>query len=269
MHSFKLTIIALSAMILTGCKKKAVEIHPAMGILEHPVPTFAAPDSVHMAMNWAFMDRYVNLLDDKTNHVSVWSLVNCNPGVSSKGYGIIVTRNKVSTPLPDIYHGNAPKAYYAADSGNLWLICGAIEDPVIHTERLYQLRFDEDNKASVIAAVDPYDMQQLLLERLGYSIEGDSITFYDDSTKLVTVGSTVTDMGGFDSEQPIWIGEQMRYAFEDDAVHVHFDPGVKFTTGLILHYEDMPTLSARVILGESGLTGLEALDVLDALDGLD
>jgi len=245
-------IIAVTAMAMTGCKEKVVEIHRAMGTLEGPVVTAAAPDSVHMAMHWAFMDRYENIIDDKAHAVSVWSLVNCNPCISSKGYGIIVTKNKVSTHFPDIYHGNDPRAEIEGQTDNLWLKCGAIEGTGVQVERLYLMRFHDDNTAYIFANIDPYEIQQALLERIGYSIKEDSIAFYDGGTKVATIGNTITDMGGFDTEQPIWIGEQLRYDVKADRMLVEFVPGVKFTTGLVLHYEDMPTLKAAIKVDEEG-----------------
>ena len=54
------------------------------------------------------------------------------------------------------------------------------------------------------------------------------------------------DMGGFDADDPVWIGEQMSYDISGDSIRVKIVPGIKFTTGLVLHYEEMPTLSAKV-----------------------
>ncbi|MBQ4174874.1 MAG: hypothetical protein II597_08770, partial [Prevotella sp.] len=53
-------------------------------------------------------------------------------------------------------------------------------------------------------------------------------------------------------EQPIWIGEQISYDLNNGNPRVYFTPGVKFVTGLVLTYDDMPTLSASIQLAEDG-----------------
>ena len=183
---------------LSGCKEERVAILPVSGTLEEAFPTDTAPLIVHEAMNYAFMDRYENILEDKENHVSVWSLVNCNPGISSEGYGIIVVKDKESTKLPDIYHGKNPQARYDAQKGVLWLTCGVMEGTGVLVEKLYMLRFSEDNMAHIVSSIDPYDMQQTICKRLGYSIDGERITFYEGERELCVSTNHTTDMGGFD-----------------------------------------------------------------------
>ncbi len=240
-------------VVLTSCKEKEqAEIRPVAGILEDTLPVDTAPSIVHEAMNLAFMDRYENLLDDKENGVSVWNLVNCNPGVSSEGFGLIVIKNKKSSNFPDIYHGRNPRAHYDAQRGILWIACGAMEGTGVQVERLYMLRFNEKNEAHIVSAIDPYDMQQVFQERLNYSIEGDEITFYEGHQVLCRTTNHVNDMGGFDEEQPIWIGEQIRYDLSGANPRVEVVPGVKFTTGLVLTYDDMPSLTAIVDIHDDG-----------------
>jgi len=249
------TILVLcgSSVVLTGCKVKAkAEIRSVAGTLEDILPLDTAPATVHEAMNLAFMDRYENALDDKENGVSVWYLVNCNPGVSSEGFGLIVTKNKQSTQLPNIYHGRNPRAHYDAQKGVLWIICGVMEGTGVQVERLYMLRFSDDNKAHIVSAIDPYDMQHVFQERLNYSIDGDEITFYEGHQELCVATNHTTDMGGFDEAQPIWIGEQISYDLSSGAPRVMVVPGVKFTTGLVLTYDDMPTLMASVDIHDDG-----------------
>ena len=59
-------------------------------------------------------------------------------------------------------------------------------------------------------------------------------------------------MGGFDDEQALWIGEQISYDVRGEEPMVVFVPGVKFTTGLVLHYDYMPELTAPITIDENG-----------------
>ncbi|MBQ2104361.1 MAG: hypothetical protein II478_04225, partial [Bacteroidales bacterium] len=69
---------------------------------------------------------------------------------------------------------------------------------------------------------------------------------------LCTVTNTITDMGGLDIEQPVWIGEQISYSLKDGDLYLQVTPGVKFTTGLVLMYDDMPELTAKVAMSGNG-----------------
>ena len=109
------------------------------------------------------------------------------------------------------------------------------------------------------ASISLYDVQQALCSRLGYSVEGEDITFYVDGEAVSTVTNTITDMGGFDDDA-IWIGEQMSLEKGTDGLQVRVTPGVKFITGLVLHYENMPTFTADVTLSDDSevvLTNLQ------------
>ena len=66
-------------------------------------------------------------------------------------------------------------------------------------------------------------------------------------------------MGGFDSEQPLWIGEQIQYDLSGNAPLMLITPGVKFTTGLVLTYDDMPTLAAPLTISEDGKVSISEL----------
>ena len=79
-------------------------------------------------------------------------------------------------------------------------------------------------------------------------------------------------MGGFDDEQPLWIGEQLYYDVSGDEPKVIFTPGVKFldkpsgkaerTTGLVLTYDDMPEFSVPITIDENGLFTLHEISVM-------
>ena len=93
-------------------------------------------------------------------------------------------------------------------------------------------------------------MQQALCKALTYSIDGQEITFYAEGKELIKATNTIEDMGGF-MDDAIYIGEQFSYGIEGP-ITVHVTPGVNFVVGKVLHYDDMPTISATVTMTESG-----------------
>ena len=254
-------ILAMAALLSTACNNKKDEIQPVCGTIDGPVNEERAPQKVQLAMTLPYQDRYENILDDRQDGIGVWSLIWCNPDIPSEGYGIHITKDGKATHFPDIYHGKNPRAEYYPASGFLWLFCGAIEGTGVHVEKPYLFRFDEGGSARTVAKLDPYTIQQALCDRLGYKIEGQDICLYDNGTPLCTVTNTITDMGGLDEEQPVWIGEQLSYSLRDGDLYLSVTPGVKFTTGLVLAYDDMPTLDAKVSVDENGFFKIGAIDV--------
>jgi hypothetical protein len=111
--------------LTTGCQSGNSNIQQVKGTLEAKVADDSVPAKVREAMDLAYEGRYEKILDDTASHVSVWSLVNCNPDVSSEGFGIIVTKDKESTKLPDLHHGKNPAARYDAQEDVLWLSCAS------------------------------------------------------------------------------------------------------------------------------------------------
>ena len=244
--------VCAGGLLTTGCKSGDANIQKVKGTLEAQVTDDSVPAKVREAMNLAYEGRYEKVLDDTANHVSVWSLIRCSQEVSSDGFGIHVIKDKQVTKMPEMRHGNNPKARYDSQNGNLWMACAAMEGTGVLAERLHLLRFHDDGTAYSVATIDPYQMQQTICQRLGFTIDSMNVTFYDRQQSLGTVTNTITDMGGFDSENPVWIGEQMSYDLSGDSIRVKIVPGIKFTTGLVLHYEDMPVLSANVSLADDG-----------------
>lgn len=247
-RTIRIAALMLTAALACCCGK---DVKPVRGTMEEAIVIPPAPEKVHDAMPLAYMERYENVFSDSENGVTVWSLVNCNPGVSSEGYGIHVTKDRVVTYFPDIYHGNNPHASYDPASGDLWLACGVMEGTGVEVEKPYLIRFNEDNTASIAAEIDPYALQEKIIERLGYWTCGKKITLFDNGIKIASVKNTVTGMGGLDSDDPVWVGEQIRFKVEDDGLRVCFTPGIKFTTGLVLTYDDMPDLCAKITLGDN------------------
>ena len=129
-------------------------------------------------------------------------------------------------------------------------VCGIMENPA-----------DSD---SVQAASDSvrfaYDVQQALCQRLGYTTEGEDMILYIDGEAADTIRNTITDMGGFDDDA-IWIGEKLYFEKNDGDLRVSVVPGVKFVVGLVLHYENMPTITATVGKSNEGTVALSDLKI--------
>lgn len=236
---------------MAGCKGNAQR--PVNGTMEEAVATGEAPQAVVDLMKHVNIDDcYETLMEDKTTGVSVWSLLKCTDTISSEGYGIVVAKGDVKTALPQMRHGRMPRARYDAATGDLWILGSDMEGTGVNVERPYLLRFDENGYASIANSIDPYEMQQALCKALTYSIDGQEITFYAEGKELTKATNTMEDMGGF-MDDAIYIGEQISYGIEGP-ITVHVTPGVNFVVGKVLHYEDMPTISATVTMTESGPT---------------
>ena len=242
--------------ILMGCKGSRTEILPVSGTLEEALGEDTALPEVCDAMaSLEIDDRYELMLDDSVAHVSVWSLIwtliSHDRSVSSNARGIMVVKDGKATAFPGIYHGHSPSARYDADSKLLRLACGDMEGTGVYVERLYLLRFNEDNSAHIVQSIDPYDVQQALRRQIGYSIDGQSIAFYDGERLFCSVTDTITGMGGFD-EEPVWIGEQLCYDLSGNEIRVLCTPGLKYVTGLVLNYDVMPTIAATMTFNPDG-----------------
>lgn len=258
--SFAIVILAISLMT-AGCKNTGVKVKPAAGTMEEPVPSDIMPDSVQQAFAKAIKYHCHDLLSDLENDIYVSSIDEVDL-TSTEGYGINVTKAAISTTFPNIRNTRAPQAKYNASTGDLWLTSSAMEGTGVRVEWLHQIRFGDNDLAYVKTEVNPYGVQQELLQRLGYSIKGDTIALYDKDKLLATVTNSVKDMGGFDSEQPLWIGEQLYYDVSSGEPKVIFAPGVKYTTGLVLIYDDMPELSAPITIDENGLFTIHDIVIL-------
>ena len=248
-------VVALCGM-MTGCKSNNAQ-RPMNGTMEEAVVPGDAPQAVYDLMKQVNLDeRYETVMDDKTTGVSVYSLLNCGDTVSSEGYGIVVGKGDVKTALPQLRHGRMPRARYDTATGDLWILGSDMEGTGVNVERPYLLRFDDDGYAHIVNSIDPYEMQEALCKVLTYSINGQEITFYAKGQEIAKATNTVEDMGGF-MDDAIYIGEQISYSIEGPATNpitVHVTPGVNFVVGKVLHYDDMPTISATVTMTDNGFT---------------
>ena len=222
------------------------------GVLEEPVVD-KIPEQVEKAYATTKKVHPFEIMNDSANNISVFGISELDGGVSTEGYGVMINKNAISTTFNNIRNSRQPRAFYDATSNSLWLASCVMEGTGTNVEQLYKMQFGSDNdSASIVATIEPYQMQQKIIEYMHYSIKGEQITFYANGVEIASALNTVSDMGGFDAEQPIWIGEQISYDLSNGQPRVCFVPGVKFTTGLVLTYDDMPTLSASIDLKEDG-----------------
>lgn len=248
-------------MMMLGCNTAGVNKKLLAGTMEEPVLSDTMPYNVQQALAKAIKYHSHDLLNDTVNEIYVSSIDEVDQ-TSTEGYGINVTKVAVSTTFPNIRNTREPQAKYNAKTGDLWLTSSAMEGTGVRVEWLHQIRFGDNELAYVKTEVNPYGVQQELLQRLGYTIEGETISLYDGDKLLATVTNSVKDMGGFDDEQPLWIGEQLYYDLSGDEPKVIFTPGVKFTTGLVLTYDDMPELSATITIDENGMFTIHEIAVV-------
>ena len=251
MKKYLFSVLAvIMCIVFTGCKSNAPR--PVNGTMEEAVENAASPEAVITAMKSVNQidDRFETVMEDKNSGVSVWSLLKISDEMSSEGYGMVVAKGDVKTALPQIRHGKMPRARYDASTGDLLIVGSDTEGTGVNIERVYMLRFDDNGYASIMNSIDPYEMQQALCKALTYSIDGQDITFYADGKELAKATNHMEDMGGF-MDDAIYIGEQISYSIEGPLT-VHVTPGVNFVTGKILHYDDMPTITATVTMNENG-----------------
>lgn len=237
-------------LVTVSCKNTA--IRSVSGVLDEKMQVASAPECVRQAMQNPITDnRFEMILNDEQNHVAVWSLIHCSDDVSAEGYGIVVHNGPTTTVFPDVLHGKNPTAFYDSANENLWLATAVMEGTGTHVEQLHLLRFDSNGRATIVNTIDPYDLQKSFIQHIGYSIDGKNITFYVDNQPIHTATSTVDDMGGF-YDEPVWIGEQISYVV-GDTLRALVTPGVSFNVGKVLLYDDMPTVSADVILFDTAV----------------
>ncbi len=259
-----LTMTSVS-VFLTSCKGTDADISLVNGTLDAPLPIDSVPAQVMEAIGNANRFHCSDIMSDTLNNISVTSIGAVSLGAeetSTEGYGVVITKGAVSTTFPHMRNVRQPQAHYDASTGNLWLTTSAMEGTGVQVECLQQIRFHENDSAYLVHAINPYDVQQALCNRLGYRIDGQQVTLYDQQRVLTTATNTITDMGGFDNECPLWIGEQIQYDLSSNTPNLLITPGVKFTTGLVLTYDDMPTLTAPITIGDDAQTTIGQLEVL-------
>ena len=257
--SFAIAILAI-AMMTAGCRNARVEKKQLAGTMDVPVLSDVMPDHVQQAMAKAMKYHSHDLLNDAENEILVASIDEVDE-TSTEGYGINVTKGAMSTTFPNIRNTRQPQAGYNAKAGDLWLTSSAMEGSGVRVEWLHQIRFGDNDLAYVKTEVNPYGVQQGLLQRLSYSIKGETISLYDGDKLLATVTNSLKEMGDFD-EQPLWIGEQLYYEVSSGDPKVIFTPGVKYTSAPILFYDDMPELSAPITIDENGLFTIHEITVI-------
>ena len=249
--SFVTSTLFLAICLMAGCKSTSVNTKPMAGTLDIPLQADTIPANVKKAMDNAYKFHPHEIMSDTTADIAVFSIDEIDQ-TSSEGFGIMVTKGAETTNFLTIRNTRQPQASYNAKTGDLWLTATAMSGTGVRVERLYQIRFQEDGKAFIKMEVNPYNVQQELIKRIGYTIDGDNVTLYDGDKLLTTVTNTLSDMGGFDEENPMWIGEQLYYDVSGNEPRVIFVPGLRFTTSPMLYYDDMPDLSATLSIDANG-----------------
>ncbi|MBP5514352.1 MAG: hypothetical protein J6Y04_06220 [Bacteroidaceae bacterium] len=257
---FSSIAVILAIAIFTACKgKSTIAEHPFVaGTIDEPLPADSAPAQVLEAMEKAERFHQYEIMSDTANSISVEAIAEADQ-TPTEGYGIVVVKGATSTTFPNLRNTRQPMASYDPETGTLWLTNSAMEGTGVQVDRLYQIRFDEEDKAYIALTVEPYDIQQALLKRLGYAIEGQRIKLFDNGQIIASAMNTVEDMGDFDDEQPVWIGEQIQYDLSGTTPQLLITPGIKYTTGLVLTYDDMPTLSAPITIADDGQVNIGEL----------
>ena len=281
----KMNVIAAAVIFLGGlsvlmnsCQTKQSGVRLVAGTLDAPLPADTAPQHVQEAYGKALKVHPFDILSDEANSISVCGIGEVDT-TSTEGYGIMVTKGATSTTFLNIRNTRQPMACYDAQTGNLWLTSSAMEGSGVRVEWLYQIRFHDNDSAYVAAVVNPYDVQQALCQRLGYTLDGDNVTLYsltpDGATPLQTLPQPLPIKEGSDiplhqkfpqgkvttplparegqGESPLlWIGEQLFYDLAGNQVQLQVVPGVKLADSPVLMYDDMPTLSLPVIISGEG-----------------
>ncbi len=281
----KILVIAAAVIFLGGlsvlmnsCQTKQSGVRLVAGTLDAPLPADTAPQHVQEAYGKALKVHPFDILSDEANSISVCGIGEVDT-TSTEGYGIMVTKGSTSTTFLNIRNTRQPMACYDAQTGNLWLTSSAMEGSGVRVEWLYQIRFHDNDSAYVAAVVNPYDVQQALCQRLGYTLDGDSVTLCsvtpDGVTPLATLPQPLPIREGSDiplhqkspqekvttplpdregqGESPLlFIGEQLFYDLAGGQVQLQVVPGVKFADSPVLIYDDMPTLSLPVTLSGEG-----------------
>ena len=257
-NTFAYCCLATTMLLFASCVE-TLEVKPVCGTIDAPVAEDTLPKHVQQAMDKALKYHQYEIMSDTVNNVSVLCIAEADQQ-PTEGYGITVVKNGTSTTFASMRNTREPRAAFDSASGDLWLSTSAIEGTGVQVERLYKLRFQGDS-AVVAAVLDPYSSQQILCQRLGYTTEGEQITFYVDGKATTTAENTLADMGGFDDDA-VWIGENITYDLRDPQPRVCVTPGLKFVTGLVLFYDDMPTLTADVELTAEGNPELTSISFL-------
>lgn len=248
------------AICCIGCKGAGTDVRQVAGALDGPLPADSAPARVLQAMEKAERYRQFEIMTDTAASISVEAIAEADT-TSTEGYGIVVTKGASSTTFPNLRNVRINMAAYDRMGSTLWLTCSVMWGTGVQVDRLYQIRFDGEGKAGIAHTIEPYDVQQTMQERLGYSIAGEQVTFYNGKRMLTTATNTISDMGGFDDENPVWIGEQITYDLSGDVPCLLVTPCLAFTTGMPLIYDDMPTFSAPVSISESGQVNIGELSL--------
>ena len=194
--NYFVTLISFLAicLMMAGCKSSGVNTVPMVGILDMPLQEDSIPANVKNAMDNAIKFHSHEIMSDTIANIAVFAIDEIDQ-TPSEGYGIMVTKGAETTNFLNIRNTRQPQAKYDAKTGDLWLTSSAMEGTGVHVEWLYQIRFQENGKAYIKIVVNPYNMQQELLKRMGYTIDGERVTLDDQDYVYKTCSTNNSDQG--------------------------------------------------------------------------
>lgn len=254
-----------TSLWLSSCEScrngRTAECSYVAGTLDGPLEPDSAPSRLAEAMTLAQRFHNYEIISDTSHDIGVDAIGEAD-ATPTEGYGIVVVKGSTSTTFIHLRNSRQPKARYDAAHDVLWLTCSAMEGSGVQVERLCQIRFHDNDTAYISADIDPYAVQQLLCQRIGYVTDGSQITLYDGERQIASVTDSVADMGDIDTARPLWIGEQLCYDLSGDTPCLLVTPGVKFADSPVLAYDDMPTLKAHVAVGADGTVSIGDITAL-------
>ena len=184
---------------------------------------------------------------DIDSDLSVWSLMSEKDNEILNYHGIIIRSNGEDYTFPDIYHGKNPSADYNENTHTVFLAGGTVEGTNTHAEALYA--FDvKDDGVTYVTMLDPYEVQEYIVEKVTYDVNVNDITFKFNKKVLAEMTNHEDGAGAL---RAIAVGEQMYYEFDENHnANVFVTPGLKFGAGTNLYYGDSPVLKIDVSLND-------------------
>lgn len=188
--------------------------------------------------------NFENICGEVDEGISVWSLVSDGSEESLDKKGIIIRKDGVNYNFPNVYHGNNPIAEVNEESGLVLFAGGFMEGTGVHSEAFYVFKPNASGDYEIVNAISPYKVQNKIIDMIKYSIDGNKITFKNGNK---TICETVNMEDGMGALSEVWVGEQISYEFDEDCnVKVNITPGKKFSDGIVLMYDAMPTFVANM-----------------------
>ena len=210
MNTLKFLISFLAiCLMMASCKSTTIDTKPMAGTLDAPLLTDSIPAHVQKAMDKALKLHNHEVMSDTASNIAVFSIDEIDQ-TPSEGFGFVVTKGAVSTNFLNILNTRQPQAKYNVKTGDLWLTSCAMSGTGVNVEKLYQIRFQEDGKAYIKNEINPYAVQQELLQRIHASQQTIS-TVLDDKNRLLQ------EFNELQTEQDFLIQQHEEYILQKNA----------------------------------------------------